>query len=138
MPRLALIAPIGDLFVRITKLTVSGREISGNAILEWRAAGSSLAPVSPLGDYELRLDGTAGGFSLNLRTLKGPLYLEGKGTGAKSGPPVFLATARVDSPLREQLAPFLRLISVERPDGVFELQVNPSLGQARDTATGPR
>ena len=137
VPRLALIAPTGDLLVRIAKLTVSGREISGNTIVEWRAAGSSLVPLSPLGDYELRLDGAAGGFDLNLRTLKGPLYLEGKGTGAIAGPPVFLATARVDPQLREQLAPFLRLISVERPDGVFELQVNPSLGQARDAATGP-
>ncbi len=135
VPRLALIAPTGDLFVRIAKMTASGREISGDAILEWRAAGSSLAPVSPLGDYELRVDGTAGGFNFNLRTLKGPLYLEGKGTGA--GPRAFLATARIDPPLREKLAPFLRLIAVERPDGIFELQINPNLGQARDAATGP-
>ena len=105
--------------------------------MEWRSAGSALTPVSPLGDYELRLDGGSGGLSASLRTLKGPLYLEGKGLPANNGPPTFSATARVDPQLLPQLAPFLRLIAIERGEGVFELQLNQSIGLAPQVPPGP-
>ena len=136
-PRLALIGPTGDLFFRISNFYFARGAVSGNAVVEWRFAGSALTPVSPLGDYELRLDGGSGGLSASLRTLKGPLYLEGKGLRANNGPPTFSATARVDPQLLPQLAPFLRLIAIERGEGVFELQFNQSIGLAPQVPPGP-
>jgi general secretion pathway protein N len=97
------------------------------ATLRWRGAGSALAPVAPLGDYEVRF--TADGPALHavLSTLQGPLRLDGKGTWSRHAPPSFLATARVPVEHQDQLAPLLRLIAVERGAGNFEFS---SLGAA--------
>ena len=65
-----------------------------------------------------------------LTTLAGPLQLEGKGTWSNGDPPRYLATARVPAQHREQLAPLLRLIAVERGAGSFELS-------SSKTAFGP-
>ena len=137
VPRLALIGPTGDLFFRTSNFSFARGAVSGNAIVEWRSAGSDLTPVSPLGDYELRLVGGSGGVSASLRTLKGPLYLEGKGLRANNGPPTFSATARIDPQLLPQLAPFLRLIAIERGQGVFELQLNPNIGLVPQVPPSP-
>jgi hypothetical protein len=56
-----------------------------------------------------------------LRTLEGPLQLEGKGTWSNGAPPSFLVTARVPAQHQQQLAPLLGLIAVERGVGRFEL-----------------
>jgi len=61
-----------------------------------------------------------------LRTLEGPLQLEGKGTWSNGAAPSFLVTARVPAQHQEQLAPLLRLIAVERGAGNFELSSNQS------------
>jgi hypothetical protein len=57
-----------------------------------------------------------------LRTLEGPLQLDGEGSWSGRGSPGFLATARVPEPQQEQLSPLLRLIAVERGTGLFELR----------------
>ena len=57
-----------------------------------------------------------------LRTLAGPLQLDGKGTWANGAAPNLLATARVPPQHQEQLSPLFRLIAIERGAGVFELQ----------------
>jgi len=77
-----------------------------------------------LGDYELRLDGEGATVHAYLRTIQGPLRLEGKGSWANGNHPVFLATARVPAQHQQQLAPLLRLIAVDRGEGSFELQLN--------------
>ena len=137
VPKLALLKPTGDLLVHIAKLSFDDGAMSGNVIVEWPAAGSSLTPVSPLGDYELRLEGAAGGLKASLSTVKGPLQLEGKGSRGNTGPPVFFATARIDAQHQRQLAPFLRLIAIERSEGYFELQLNQDIGRAPGVAAGP-
>jgi hypothetical protein len=58
-----------------------------------------------------------------LRTLEGPLQLEGKGDWTNGKAPSFLATARVPAQLQEQLAPLFRVIAVERGAGTFELRL---------------
>jgi general secretion pathway protein N len=98
--------------------------MEGNATLQWLAAGSTLTPISPLGDYEVRLDGEGTRVHAFLRTLSGPLQLEGKGSWTHGANPAFLAMASVDPQHRQQLAPLLRLIAVERGQGSFELQLN--------------
>ena len=92
--------------------------------------------MSPLGDYELHLESGAGGLSATVRTLKGPLHLAGKVSRGTAGPPRFGITARIDPQFEPQLAPFLRLIAIERGAGNFELQMDQNFGQSAGTAAG--
>jgi general secretion pathway protein N len=124
VPKLAPLGLTGDVLLHVASLTIERKEMQGNATLQWRDAGSVLTPISPLGDYELRLDGEGATVHAYLRTIQGPLRLEGKGSWATGNHPVFLATARVPAQHQQQLAPLLRLIAVERSAGSFELQLN--------------
>ena len=124
VPKLAPLQLTGDVLLHVASLSIGRTGIRGNATLQWRAAGSALTPVSPLGDYELRLEDEGSAIHASLRTLQGPIQLDGKGSWANGDKPVFLATARVPPQHRQQLAPLLRLIAIERGEGSFELQLN--------------
>jgi general secretion pathway protein N len=121
MPRIAPLRLTGDVLVDIPRLSVERGRMDGEATLKWRAAGSALTPISPLGDYEVRFKAVGPAVHAALRTLEGPLQLEGKGTWTNGAPPSFLVTAHVPAQHREQLAPLLGLIAVERGAGRFEL-----------------
>lgn len=123
VPRLAPLGLTGDVLLHVARLAVGRGAFRGNASVQWRAAGSTYTPVSPLGDYELRLEGDGTAVRASLRTLRGPLQLEGQGSWTSGGNPVFLGTARVPPQHRQQLAPLLRLIAVERGEGTFALQL---------------
>ena len=123
VPRLAPLGLTGDVLIHVASLSIARDGMEGNATLQWRAAGSTLTPVSPLGDYEVRLDGEGMTVHAFLRTLSGPLTLDGKGSWTHGASPAFLAMARVPPQHRQQLAPLLRLIAVERGEGSFELQL---------------
>jgi len=124
LPKLAPLGLTGDVLLHVASLTIERKEMQGNATLLWRDAGSVLTPISPLGDYELRLDGEGATVHAYLRTIQGPLRLEGQGSWANGNNPVFLATAQVAAQHQQQLAPLLRLIAVERGEGNFELRLN--------------
>jgi general secretion pathway protein N len=124
VPKLAPLGLTGEVLIHVASLSIARDAMEGNATLQWRAAGSTLAPVSPLGDYEIRLDGEGMTVHAFLRTIEGPLQLDGKGSWTQGGNPVFLAMARVPPQHQQQLAPLLRLIAVERGEGRFELQLN--------------
>lgn len=124
VPKLAPLGLTGEVLIHVASLSIARDAMEGNATLQWRAAGSTLAPVSPLGDYEIRLDGEGMTVHAFLRTIEGPLQLDGKGSWTQGGNPVFLAMARVAPQHQQQLAPLLRLIAVERGEGRFELQLN--------------
>ncbi|HEX9185028.1 MAG TPA: type II secretion system protein N [Burkholderiales bacterium] len=129
MPRLAPLRLTGDVLVDISHLSLEPGRMEGAATLQWRAAGSALTPVSPLGDYEVRFTAAGAVVQAALSTLEGPLRLEGKGTWSSGAPPNFAATARVPAAQQEQLAPLLRLIAVERGAGVFDISsANPAFG----------
>jgi len=123
VPRLAALRLTGDVMVRIPHLSLERGRIDGDATLQWRAAGSALTPVSPLGAYEVQLTAAGPAMHAALRTLEGPLQLEGKGDWTNGAAPSFLATARVPAQLQEQLAPLFRVIAVERGAGTFELRL---------------
>ena len=57
----------------------------------------------------------------SLRTLQGPLQLDGRGSWASGRNPEFQGNARVPPQHMQQLAPLLRMIAVERGDGRFDL-----------------
>jgi general secretion pathway protein N len=124
VPKLAPLGLTGDVLIHVASLSIARNAMEGNATLQWRAAGSTLTPVSPLGDYEVRLDGEGTTIHAFLRTIEGPLQLDGKGSWTHGDSPAFVAMARVPPQHQQQLAPLLRLIAVERGEGRFELQLN--------------
>ncbi|MHB8912508.1 MAG: type II secretion system protein N [Lysobacter sp.] len=123
VPKLATLGLTGDLTVHIPRLSIGPGATRGSATVQWRGAGSALSPVSPLGDYELRITGDGPTVRTTLQTLQGPLQLDGQGVWADGRPPEFLASARLPPEFRQRLAPFLRLITVERTDGSFEFRL---------------
>ncbi len=124
LPKLAPLGLTGDVLIHVSNLSVASDGVDGNATLRWREAGSALTPVSPLGDYEVRLDGEGVNLHAYLRTIEGPLHLDGTGSWKRGSNPEFLGTARVPLQQEKQLAPLLRLIAVERSQGRFELNLN--------------
>ncbi len=124
MPRLAPLRLTGDVLVDIPHLSLERGRVHGDATLQWRAAGSALTPVSPLGDYEVRFKAVGPAVYATLSTLEGPLQLDGKATWSNGAPPSFLATARVPAQQQEQLLPLFHLIAVERSAGSFEFSSN--------------
>jgi len=121
VPALAPLRLSGEVQLHIAQLSVERGSVHGEATLQWRAAGSSLTPIAPLGDYEVRFKAAGNAVDGALRTLAGPLQLEGAGRWSSDAAPSFLVTARVQAQHQEQLAPLLRLIAVERGAGSFEL-----------------
>lgn len=124
LPKLAPLGLTGEVLIHVASLSIARDAMDGNATLQWRSAGSTLTPVSPLGDYEVRLDGDGMTVHAYLRTIEGPLRLEGKGSWTRGANPAFLAMALVPAQHQQQLAPLLRLIAVERDKGHFELKLN--------------
>jgi general secretion pathway protein N len=123
VPGLAPFRLTGEVLVKIPHLSLERGRLDGEATLQWRAAGSALTPISPLGAYEVQLKAVGPAMHAALRTLEGPLQLEGKGTWSNGDAPSFLATARIPAQHQEQLAPLFRLIALERGTGTFELQL---------------
>jgi general secretion pathway protein N len=123
-PKLAPLGLTGDVLLHVARLALRRDAIEGSATLQWRGAGSAFTRVSPLGDYELRFEGEGATVRATLRTLQGPLQLDGQGSWASGGKPAFLGTARIAPEQRQQLAPLMRMIAVERGDGSFELRLN--------------
>lgn len=121
MSRLAPLRLTGDVLVSIPRLSVERGRMEGDATLQWRAAGSALTPLSPLGDYEVQFKAVGPALHAALSTREGPLQLKGKGTWSNGAPPSFFVSASVPAQHREQLAPLLGLIAVERGAGNFEL-----------------
>ncbi len=124
LPRLAPLRLSGEVQINIPRLSVERGRVDGDATLRWRAAGSALTPISPLGDYEVQIKAVGPAVHAALSTLEGPVQFEGKGTWSNGAPPNFLVTARIPAQYQEQLAPLFRLITVERGAGNFELNSN--------------
>ena len=121
VPKLAALGLTGDMLLHIARLALGRDSIRGNATLQWHGAGSAFTRVSPLGDYELRIEGDGTAVHASLRTLQGPLQLDGQGSWESGRNPVFQGNARVPPPQQQQLAPLLRMIAIDRGEGRFEL-----------------
>lgn len=121
MPALAPLRLTGDVLLEIPHLAFEHGRMDGDATLQWRRAGSALTPISPLGDYEVIFKSDGPALRAALRTLEGPLQLDGNGTWSNGAPPNFIATARVPAQHQDLLAPLLRLVAVERGAGSFEI-----------------
>ncbi|OIR03052.1 bacterial type II secretion system protein N [mine drainage metagenome] len=124
VPKLAALRLTGEILIRVAHFSFGRGGSKGSAVLQWHDAGSALTAVSPLGDYQLNIDGEATIAKVRLSTLKGPLQLDGGGSWPVGGRFAFQASAIVPKPYQDQLEPLLRLIAVERSQGRFALQLN--------------
>jgi len=124
IPALAPLDLRGELQLSATQVALESSGIWSDAVMQWRAASSALSAVAPLGNYELRVEGNGSEIQASLRTLQGPVQLDGKGSWSRGAAPAFRATARVPPELGPQLEPLLRLIAVQQGNGVFELRLD--------------
>jgi general secretion pathway protein N len=125
VPKLAPLDLTGDVLIRVPRMSVMrDGALDGTATVQWRDAASTLSPVSPLGNYEVRIDGDGRTIHAYLRTIDGTLRLEGQGSWTLGSNPAFLAMADVPPEHQQDLTPLLRLIAVERGEGRFELQLD--------------
>lgn len=72
--------PGGVLEMAWTDTQIRGTSLKGELQVDWRDAQSALSTVVPLGTYRLTIRGSGGIPALDLRTLAGPLQMQGKGT----------------------------------------------------------
>ncbi len=124
VPNLTPLEPTGNVMLDAARLSMAERDVHGNATMQWTSAGSTVAPVSPLGDYELQLHAEGRVANAVLKTERGILMLDGRGSWNVGGPPAMVITARVQPQYRLVLQPLLRLIALDRGDGSFELNVS--------------
>ena len=72
--------PGGVLEVAWSDTEIRGTALKGELQVDWRDAQSALSTVTPLGTYRLTVRGSGGVPAIDLRTLAGPLQMQGKGT----------------------------------------------------------
>jgi general secretion pathway protein N len=72
--------PGGVLEATWTDTEIRGTSLKGELQVDWRDAQSALSTVVPLGTYRLTVRGTGGIPAIDLRTLAGPLQMQGTGT----------------------------------------------------------
>ncbi len=124
VPKLAPLGLTGDVLIHVTSLAIARSVIEGSATLRWRAAASALTPVAPLGEYAMEFNAAGSAVRVALRTLKGPLQLDGEGSWASGGAPVFAAIARATPQYQQQLAPLLGMIAVARDEHSYTFHLN--------------
>ncbi len=122
VPLLATWRPAGPVRLSAPRLAWDGRELRGEAALEWRAATTSLSDLKPLGAYKLDLVATGGPAKLTLATLEGPLAIRGEGRFDASTGVTFSGEARADAAQARALEPLLALMGPRRPDGAHALE----------------
>ncbi|HEY3076224.1 MAG TPA: type II secretion system protein N [Burkholderiales bacterium] len=74
------VRPGGVLELSWTDGEIRGTALTGELQIDWRDAQSALSTVAPLGSYRLRITGAGAPPTMELRTLSGPLQMQGKGT----------------------------------------------------------
>ena len=111
------IAPSGTLRLSWStlQLAVAGRTLAveGRTTLEMADMASRLSPIRPLGSYELAFDWHGQQAQLSLRSLKGPLLLDGGGA-LRNGRLQFSGQAQAATGYEETLASLLNLLGQRR------------------------
>ena len=108
--------------IHLSSIEVTRADIRTDANIQWRDASSALVRGAPLGNYEARMGNSPHGLTGILRTLQGPLQIEGQGVWHPGTRPSFAGSARTPLEYRDALSPLLRLIASENADGSFALQ----------------
>ena len=90
-------------------------DLQGRTTLEMADMASRLSPIRPLGSYEMALDWHGQVAQLTLRSIKGPLLLDGSGT-LDHGRLRFSGQAQAAAGYEETLANLLNLLGQRRRD----------------------
>lgn len=104
------IQPSAALSLQWNALTLRDGILDGRVSVELREVASAMTPVRPLGTYRIDVDGTGQDVSLGLRTLSGPLKLEGSGAWERRAGLKFTASASAEGAERNRLQSLLALI----------------------------
>ena len=111
------IAPSGTMRLSWSTLQLAvagpGVAVEGRTTLEMADMASRLSPIRPLGSYELAFDWHGQEAQLNLRSLKGPLLLDGGGA-LRNGRLRFSGQAQAATGYEETLASLLNLLGQRR------------------------
>jgi general secretion pathway protein N len=91
-------------------------EMTGAMNLALNDIGSRLSPVKPLGSYALTLDWHGSQAPVTLKTIKGPMLLNGSGMFA-NGRLQFSGTAQAEPGQEDRLGNFLNLLGQRRREG---------------------
>jgi len=95
-------------------------EIAGAMNLEMNELASRMSPIKPLGSYDLALDWHGMQASVKLKTVKGPMLLNGSGT-LNNGQFQFIGMAQAETGQEQGLANFLNLLGQRRKEGDKEV-----------------
>ena len=130
-PPLGFFAPSGRLEAVAESLTIDRQNIAGSASVTWQGAGVNLTSVRPLGDYQLRMNGTDTGLALDVTTQgQGALAVNGSGTyDASSGRLIFKGRAEAVTQA-DALRPLLNLLGppADEPNA-RAIAINRTLGR---------
>jgi len=91
-------------------------EMTGVMNLAMNDLGSRISPVKPMGSYDLSFDWRGTQANVTLKTVKGPLLLNGSGM-LNDGRLQFSGTAQAATGHEEKLANFLNLLGQRRREG---------------------
>lgn len=113
----------GNLTLESPKLSYSGGQFQGAAVMSWREAGSVLSSVNPLGDYQVNILAEKTGLSATLSTLTGALLLNGQGSRAVDKPFQFSGTASATESAQTSLNELLHYLGPEASPGVYQISL---------------
>lgn len=128
-PTLRETALSGQLVLKFRDFHLADKHAGGTAEITWNDAASGLVPISPLGNYQIEVKGNESGLGCRISTLnEAALKLAGKCQQSAGQPFSIDATAEPAPRYRRELAPLLRVIGKEIRPGIYQLQVDPSIG----------
>jgi general secretion pathway protein N len=104
------IRPVAGLGLQWEPLAIRDGALQGKASIELRDVTSAITPVRPLGSYRVDAASSGRGAELTIRTLSGPLKLEGRGGWDSARGLRFDAQAWAEGPEQPRLQPVLALI----------------------------
>lgn len=108
----------GQLQLQLAHAQLGPDGVRAQGSLQWLAAVSPLSPLQPFGSYALEVEGDSEPLRLRLRTLQGPLQLQGQGSYA-AGRLQLAGTAGSDAAQYEALKPVLLMLGQpDQPYGV--------------------
>jgi general secretion pathway protein N len=135
-PTLRELALSGQLVLKFRDFHLADKQAGGTVEVTWNDAASGLVPISPLGNYQIEIKGNDSGLGCRIATLnEAALKLTGKCQHSAGQPFSLDATAEPAPRYRRELAPLLRVIGKEIRPGIYQLQIDPSIGV--DSGTRP-
>lgn len=112
------VRPGGTLELAWTDGRLRGTALTGTLQIDWRDAKSALSTIVPLGSYRLQVRGTGEPPLLELKTLRGPLQMQGSGkiTGTRVR---FSGTASAEPGMQPALNGLLGVLGMRSGDKVL-------------------